>query len=203
MKLYNTVKVINKRYNGEKGLISKIFPAGELADKEIYEVKFSGNNNSGQFTREELIEMNTYSHVYLYAKHWYKRTDIVADMKILIGNRCGIAPGFISTENCVEQLVDLVYLSITRSGNPIHFFSEFVLDITLRKNRWKFNGESDDSDEVVIIKKCLSVLALTDTKNIDGEFAEPDQKILPLANEDGLKRFRDLKKEVTRIDSRN
>jgi hypothetical protein len=138
-------------------------------------------------------KINSYSHVYLYAKHWYKRTDVVADMKILIGKRCGIAPKHISTENCVEQLVDLVWLSISRSGNPIHFFSEFVLDVTLRKNRWKFTDEPDDNDEVVVIKKCLSVLALTNKKDIDGEFEEPNPKILPLSDEGTLARFRKIK----------
>lgn len=196
MKLYNTVRLINKRYNGEEGYISKIFPAGELAEKTIYEIKFSGNNNSGQFSEEEFVKMNSYSHVYLYAKHWYKRTDVVADMKILIGKRCGIAPEHISAESCIEQLIDLVWLSITKSGNPIHFFGEFVLDITIRKNHWKFKGEPDDNDEVVVIKKCLSVLSITSKSSIDGEFEEPDPEILPLTHEDGLQRFRDITKEV-------
>ena len=35
MKLYDTVKITNKRYNGKEGLITKIFPAGELADKTM------------------------------------------------------------------------------------------------------------------------------------------------------------------------
>jgi len=141
-------------------------------------------------------EINSYSHVYLYAKHWYKHTDVVADMKILIGKRCGIDVKYISVTDIVGQLTDLVWLSITRSGNPIHFFGEFVLDITIRKNHWKFAGEPDDSDEVVVIKKCLSVLSLTERSHVDGELEEPNPEILPLASEDGLKRFREIQKEV-------
>jgi hypothetical protein len=194
MKLYSIVKVINKRHNGKKGIITKIFPDNKLADKEIYHVEFSGNNNSGQFSRDELIEINTYSHVYLYAKHWYKHIDVVADMKILIGNRCGIAPEYISAADCISQLLDLVWLSISRSGNPPYFFNEFVNDVTIGKNHWKFNGEPDDSDEVVVIKKCLSVLSITEKSHIDGEFEEPDPNILPLKSEDSLQRFREITK---------
>jgi len=196
MKLYDHVKIIHPMFAGEKGLIIKTFPAGELEERVIYEVKFSRNNNSGYFTEDELVVINSYSHVYLYAKHWYKHTDVIADMKILIGKRAGIALEHISAESCIEQLIDLVWLSISKSGNPIHFFSEFVLDVTIRKNRWKFAGEPDDSDEVVVIKKCLSVLSLTEKSHIDGEFEEPDPEILPLASEDGLKRFREIQKEV-------
>ncbi len=198
MKLYDSVKVIDERHFGEKGVITKIFPDKELANKEIYEVKFSGNNNSGQFSRDKLVQINTYSHVYLYAKHWYKCTDVVADMKILISNRCGIDPEYISAADCISQLVDLVWLSISRSGNPPYFFGEFVNDITIRKNHWKVNGEPDDSDEVVVIKKCLSVLSTTLKSNIDGEFEEPDPKILPLTNEDILQQFREIAKGSTK-----
>lgn len=179
MKLYDTVKITNKRYNGKEGLITKIFPAGELADKTIYEIKFSENNNSGQFSEDELVVMNSYRHFYLYAKHWYKRTDIVEDLKILIQNRSGIDAIHLNTNDILENLIDLVWLSISRSGNPSHFFSEFVFDTAMPQEWWKFYGKEKDSQELITIKKCLSVMSLTNVSDIDGELGEPDFTILP------------------------
>ena len=193
MKLYNTVRLINKRYNGEEGYISKIFPAGELADKIIYEIKFSGNNNSGQFSEEEFVVMNSYRHFYLYAKHWYKRTDVVEDLKLLIQNRSLVDPIHLSVRDVIDNLEGLAWNYITKSGNPPHFFREFVFDM-FPDNRWKHGGDKEDSQEITLIKKILSMMSIESVKNIDGNLGEPDPKILPLS-EGALDRIREMRKE--------
>lgn len=193
MKLYDTVIVTNKRYKGMKGYISKIFPAGELAEKIIYQVKFEGNDNSGQFSEEELVKMNSYRHFYLYAKHWYKRTDVVEDLKLLIQERSLIDPVHLSVRDVIDNLEGLAWNYITKSGNPPHFFREFVFDM-FPDNRWKHGGDKEDSQEVTLIKKILSMMSIEQVKNIDGALGEPDPNILPLL-EGALDRIREMKEE--------
>ena len=167
----------------------------EIIDTDVENTKVLFNKESKQMidTKEKI---NSYSHVYLYAKHWYKRTDPIVDMKILIGKRSEIDPIYISVSDIVGQLTDLVWLSITRSGNPSQFFEEFVNDITFNQERWKYGAYENDKQEVVVINKCLSVLSITEKNHIDGELAEPDPNILPLAEEDGLQRFREMNRKT-------
>lgn len=140
-------------------------------------------------------KINSYSHIYLYAKHWYKRTDPIKDLKILISNRCGIDVNYINVRECVGQLVDLVWLAINKSGNPQYFFCEFISDITFDQDFWKFGSTEETKMDVVVINKCLSVLSLTRISDIDGKLAEPDSNILPFEKEDALERFREMNKK--------
>lgn len=183
MKLYDTVKVINNRYDGKFGYINQIFPIGILAEKIIYQVNFGGGN-SGQFSEEELIVMNSYRHFYLYAKHWYKRQDVVEDLKLLIKNRSNIDVEFLSVGDIFQNLNGLVWQALTRSGNPEHFFSEFIMDTTFPENRWRYTGEPHESQDRVVLKKFLSILSLTKKSDIDGELGEPDFSILPAPEKD-------------------
>lgn len=192
MKLYKTVKVVHPKYIGKEGMIEKIFPAGELTDKVIYQVRFSDSTNSGQFSEDELVMMNSYRHFYLYAKHWYKRQDVVEDLKLLIKNRSGCDPKDLNIGDIYQNLNGLVWQAISRSGNPEHFFNEFIMDTTFPENRWKYTGEPHESHEIVILKKFLSILSLTKKSDIDGELGEPDPKILPLS-EESIKRLKEMK----------
>lgn len=126
---------------------------------------------------------NSYRHIYLYAKGWYQKEDVINDIKIIIGKRAGLGPKRISTSCVVEMLVELVWKSIVRSGNPPHFFGEFVNDITFKSNWWKFGAGEEAPIEVAVINKCLSVLSLTEKANIEGELGKPDQEVLPLSKE--------------------
>ena len=125
---------------------------------------------------------NLYSHFYLYAKHWYKRTDIIDDLKIICGKYCGIDVEFISASNIISILLNVVYLHINR----LQDFANFVEDISPAEC-WKFGGPIDqklyDYDRAVI-NKCLSILALTIVRENGKtliELDEPDETLLPLS----------------------
>jgi hypothetical protein len=119
----------------------------------------------------------------LYAKHWYKRTDVIEDLKLLIKDRSGIDPKYLNARDIMENLINLVWLSISKSGNPSHFFRDFVFDTALPlewyKQYYNDGTEEEETQELITIKKCLSVLAITNVSDIDGELGEPDYTILP------------------------
>jgi len=128
---------------------------------------------------EKKDKMNSYRHFYLYAKHWYKRTDVIEDLKVLIKERSGIPIEYIRKRDIIDNLIDLAWLSITRSGNPAISFREFVVNIAFPNDWWKFNCNKDVPIEVITINKCLSIMSITEVSKIDGELGEPDYNILP------------------------
>ncbi len=126
------------------------------------------------------------SHVYLYAKRWYQRGDLIEDMKVIIGERAGIDPRYISIADIVFVLSGLVWKAISTQGNSEYFFSEFVLDL-LPENYWRINGSKNDTINLVLIRKMLSILSnvrIIDpaTGEVFIELDEPDPTILPLSS---------------------
>jgi hypothetical protein len=93
--------------------------------------------------------------IYLYAKHWYKRTNIIEDMKIILGNRSGISPKFISLGDIFYVLGHITYPHIDE-----RIFLEFINDIH-PQNAWKVGGDKNTSIEENIIREMLSILSLT------------------------------------------
>lgn len=122
-----------------------------------------------------------YNHLILYAKHWYKRSDLMTDLKIILGERCAIEPEHM-TENTVWELcVDALskYLPASR-------FSRFVLG--LFTSRWDegspFMTFTNNCPLERAIKNILGELAALKVRNSDKEIlldlGEPDSSILPL-----------------------
>jgi hypothetical protein len=119
------------------------------------------------------------SHVYLYAKNWYKcNEDIFVDLKKIYAIRNGMDVEYISNRNIVSCLLALVTPHIMRSSR---MFMEFISDID-PKNVWRVNYEpkKEYDFEYAVAHKCLSVLALTKVEDIQDGLDEPDPKILPL-----------------------
>jgi len=125
---------------------------------------------------------NADSHIYLYAKGWYKETDVIEDMKRIVSIRNGIEPEYCSSKDIAHLL-----LSIAQSYIRIeHDFSNFVMDLSPNsfwamlfypeeKDRYDFNKS--------VIRKCLSVLRTVQVMDVDKvllELDKPDPEILPL-----------------------
>ena len=129
-----------------------------------------------------------YNHVYLYAKHHYKRTDTITDLKIILSKRSLIDIEFISGEDIIGCLTEITWKEINRCGNPTYEFNDFVMRI-LPQNRWKVNNRDKELEDlnVAIINSCLSVLSQSLVKDDNGnvllELGEPDSSILPLVKE--------------------
>jgi hypothetical protein len=119
------------------------------------------------------------SHVYLYAKNWYKSSsDIFDDLKKIYSIRNGIEKQYMSKRCVLENLLHLVTKFVIANER---MFQEFISDID-PKNVWRVNyAPKDEYDfEYAVAHKCLSVLALTKVEDIEGGLDEPDPKILPL-----------------------
>ncbi len=120
---------------------------------------------------------NTDSHVYLYAKGHYKESDLVEDMKKVFGERNAIEPEHITAADITHMLLKIVspYLKTP------HHFREFVLDLH-PVNYWRLSRGTYSFDQAVI-RKCLSILRMTQVKEGDEvliELDDPDPNILPL-----------------------
>jgi len=117
---------------------------------------------------------NPDSHIYLYAKGWYEKTDVVEDLKVIFGERNAIEPDYITEEDLVLMLLNITWPHIKDSGNPALMFKEFVMELN-EKNYWKLSYDNDWTFNKAVIEKCLSVLSM-----VIIPLDAPDQSILPL-----------------------
>jgi hypothetical protein len=135
---------------------------------------------------------NANSHVYLYAKNHYKRSDnIIDDLKRIYADRnLGSVEQaeHISISNIISCLLNLAFKHMKINE---YLFSQFINDISPDKwHYWKYVCASlayatkiDYDFNLAVIGKCLSIIMLTDLKDIPEGLDEPDPKILPLTKE--------------------
>jgi hypothetical protein len=119
--------------------------------------------------------MNSYTHVYLYAKNHYKITNVIEDLKILIFQRNNTLVEHITTKDILRSLLPLAFEAIQESDNPSYSFEEFVITL-IPSESWKINAQNDNL-ETRIIKNCLSVIRHTTVERLN--LGEPDFSILP------------------------
>lgn len=122
---------------------------------------------------------NTDSHIYLYAKGHYKEGDLIEDLQKVFGERNAIDPECVSAEGIMQMLLTMTQPHV----NDSYHFRDFVVDLH-PSNHWKFSSKSTYIFEHAVIRKCLSVLAMT--RVLDGdkvliELDDPDPGILPLS----------------------
>ena len=119
--------------------------------------------------------MNSTQGIILYAKHWFVETDVVKDLqKILYIDHYDM-----SEQDVVEILINMSQKVV---GLKDYLFREFIKDLH-PSNTWKFNRpcESVDPFHFAVIAKTLSMLSLTDHKDIINIFeplCRPDYSIL-------------------------
>jgi len=126
------------------------------------------------------IELDSSRHFYLYAKGHYQKNDTLEDLKILLGEYCMAYPEHISTDDVLDHLLRLAHKQFKNEYSFLKFMSDL-----LPKNHWKFinNDEKDIPLELLMIKKCLSVLRYAQVKDDDINIlnlGKADPKILPL-----------------------
>ena len=128
-------------------------------------------------------------HIYLYAKRWYKITDIISDLQIIIGEYCALDPKYVNKANIVSVLTDLAIRQILAKSDEDGICREIVdLIWDLHpENRWKVGGDKYESFELGVVRKCLSILRLASRKEIaaasplsSDDLGEPDSNLLPL-----------------------
>lgn len=134
------------------------------------------------------MEVHDSAHIILYAKGHYKRTDLIEDLKILLGKRNAIYPEHISMGDIVFCLADLAYeLGLVNTESR---FLRFLEDASPQGCKFVGYPETEPYDYAkAIIRVCLSRLKLTDVRKLlpNGEYetilelGEADASILPLA----------------------
>ena len=147
---------------------------------------------------------NSDSHVYLYAKHWYKRDpDIFVDLKKIYSLRNGIDVEYINNRHVLGCLLNLTveHLCNNKGMGPQRAVIDFISNID-PKNTWKVGyrpvdfytpyGQDENpltkvmkyDFEYAVAYKCLSVLSLTEVSDIPKGLDEADPTILPLADKE-------------------
>jgi len=105
---------------------------------------------------------NPYTHFYLYARGWYKKSEnVVDDLKVLAGHYSGIMPKYITMTDIMFHLTHLAFIEVNRSGNPEYFFHRLVLQ-----------AGSENS-----IQACLNLLRYVEVTELN--IGKPDYSILP------------------------
>ena len=121
---------------------------------------------------------NIDSQIYRYAKGWFKRTDTIADLRVLYGNRNLIAPEHITADDIVLMLVELAAKhTLGTPEQAVHFFQSVL------PNRF-FPGPPESIHEA-IIDACLHAIRYVEGKDIEGELAEADYTLLPSSKREG------------------
>lgn len=125
-------------------------------------------------------EINVDTHIYLYAKYHYQVSgDIIDDLKVIIGERCCIDSEHVTKRNIIDVLVSVVLDQILTHCNAKHRLMDFFDGID-PNNVWKVGGTVEESYDLGVIRKCLSVLRLTKVKHIPN-LGDPDPNLLPLS----------------------
>lgn len=121
---------------------------------------------------------NPNSHIFLYAKGWYVQSNIIEDMKAILGHRSGIGHQYIGIDDIISVLSEIVYPILCKKEN---LFMELLMDITPSTRFCYADNIISLTQDEIIIKKLLSILRFSD-KEFFKELDAPDCKILPLTN---------------------
>jgi len=120
------------------------------------------------------------SHVYLYAKGWYKKNDVIDDLKTILGERSGVEPRHIRKSDIIIVLSNIVW----KDMNAARFqtFLANIINEPIFPNREKEDIPVEDR----IIEALLRSISLMPVKS-NGEvvvnICDPDPELLPLARE--------------------
>ena len=135
-------------------------------------------------------------HIFLYAKGHYQISDQTEDMKKIIGERAGIEPNYIGSNDILQVLINIAWNYINTHGQ----FIDFINDLN-PINAWKHGYLATASKEQSIsdfnrtlISKCLSVLRFQKVTDIPFELGKADPTILPL-NQEYIKCKKETNKE--------
>lgn len=138
--------------------------------------------------------------VILYAKHWFKETDLFEDLQKLwyidYQYEC-------SKRDVAELMLGMAQKLIEHDKNNRWFF-EFVNDVH-KDQHWKFSWKNEsgnfDNHWYGVIAKTLSMILVSDSKELEeifGPLCAPDYSILPMpedVTEESIERiFKDRRK---------
>lgn len=128
--------------------------------------------------KSKRVMKNWDSDFYLYSKYWYKRTNIIEDLKILQANYCGCEVKHITARDAVRHLISLTLNHMLTSGNPEYHLTELITSLNPTEMR-KINSEETDDHDTKLCKACMSFLMNVETSKIEKGIDAPDFTLLP------------------------
>jgi hypothetical protein len=102
-------------------------------------------------------------HIYLYAKYWYQRTNILDDLRKIVSVRCAFPLEHTTKRDVEEILLDIVYDIFEREGFSRYGFTQFIRDC----------GKNS------VIDTCLSFIAVSEMSTFEIDLGKPDPNVLP------------------------
>lgn len=133
----------------------------------------------------------SFRHIWLYAKRKYDRTDLMDDLKILIGEETGMPFAAVSKTDVVKVLAQIVAPLILESPQAEHAFEDFIIRMYEDQKRiregWDVMRAPHEDREFVelgwrpLVEGMLNIIMLTETF-VDGRMkynlGPPDSKAL-------------------------
>ena len=113
------------------------------------------------------MKMNPNTHFYLYAKFWYKREDVMEDLKTILAYTVGTPRYYFSSDDVNKHLAKLAWYEINRNGNPLEAFAEFCDDV--REEGFTF--------------ATLKIMYHSRTDNMENRLGKPSEDVLPIAED--------------------
>jgi hypothetical protein len=133
-----------------------------------------------------------FSHLILYAKGWYKREDVLDDVKRILAHRCGLDPDRMSNDDVWRLCVEALNQHAT-PNDVVNVLSE--LFHPLYDEGIGFIWFDPNCTLVRAIRRILLVLQglaiFTDGKTLI-QLEEPNEAILPLKSFDTIEKYRKL-----------
>jgi len=121
------------------------------------------------------MDSNSDRHFYLYAKYWYKRDNMIEDLRRIVAFRCGIDVEYIRKRDVFSILYRVAIKHLTTEQRLEVFFNEMISSIFI----------PDDAPLLdTLIRQFLLVLSHQHIKDIPFELGDPDPNILPLRHSD-------------------
>lgn len=124
--------------------------------------------------------LNKYRHFYLYAKHWYKMTNRIEDLKKLVSNYTGSDPHDVPIKDIINVLEDAVFDLLEGRLNT---HAKIMRAIHLKSHpRIYENGvitNTNPTIEEILIDAYIYILFGAERAEIPGELGTPSG-ILPL-----------------------
>jgi len=114
-------------------------------------------------------------HYFLYAKGWYKKTDLWEDLKIIQSNYCNIDSKYITKNDIIQKLLDIaVDIMFLNSNDSKRQVISFITRCNITEY-WKVNAKN--YNEAVALNS-LSLMRYTKTEYLNPE-KDCDFNLLP------------------------
>lgn len=123
---------------------------------------------------------NPDSHIWLYAKNWYKKSNVIMDMKTILAHRSGCEPQHIREEDIIIVLTHIVYPYLNEQ-KLIELAKRTFIPFNYRemKSVYFFQNYIESLLSILNFVQVKEISTCTGKEKILIELDEPDYTLLP------------------------